>query len=91
MVELYNRRSPIGLFGDEINIRTGQWTSPNTANIKGGSDSFYEYLLKAWKLFGDEDCHRMWEESVAALNQYVALDVTESVTAPPASGTAKPT
>jgi len=31
-VELYNRRSAIGLFGDEINVRTGQWTG-NTANI----------------------------------------------------------
>jgi mannosidase alpha-like ER degradation enhancer 2 len=74
-VALYNRRSPIGLFGDEINIRTGQWTSPN-ANINGGSDSFYEYLLKSWKLFGDEDCHRMWEASLAALNQYVSQTVT---------------
>jgi hypothetical protein len=35
-------------------------------------------MLKAWKLFGDEDCHRMWEQSVAALNQYVADTVTTS-------------
>ncbi|MFZ0273583.1 MAG: glycoside hydrolase family 47 protein [Acidobacteriaceae bacterium] len=80
MVELYNRRSPLGLFGSEINIRTGVWTGPDPgatdANINGGSDSFYEYMLKAWKLFGDEDCHRMWEQSVAALNQYVAQTVT---------------
>lgn len=74
MVELYNRRSAIGLFGDEINIRTGAWTG-KAANINGGSDSYYEYLLKAWKLFGDEDCHRMWETSVAGLNKYVAQDV----------------
>jgi mannosidase alpha-like ER degradation enhancer 2 len=70
-------RARIGLFGDEINIRTGQWTS-NAANINGGSDSFYEYMLKAWKLLGDEDCHRMWETSVAALNQYVAQTVTNA-------------
>jgi mannosidase alpha-like ER degradation enhancer 2 len=80
MVELYNRRSPIGLYGSEMNIRTGQWTGPDPgaldANIEGGSDSFYEYMLKAWKLFGDEDCHRMWEQSVAALNQYVSQTVT---------------
>lgn len=74
MVELYNRRSAIGLFGDGINVRTGAWTS-TTANINGGSDSFYEYLLKAWKLFGDEDCRRMWESSVTGLNKYVAEDV----------------
>lgn len=81
MVELYNRRSALGLFGSEINIRTGAWTGPDPgatdANINGGSDSFYEYMLKAWKLFGDEDCHRMWEQSVAALNQYVAQTVTK--------------
>jgi mannosidase alpha-like ER degradation enhancer 2 len=82
MVELYSRRSPIGLFGSEMNIRTGQWTGPDPgaldANIEGGSDSFYEYMLKAWKLFGDEDCHRMWEQSVVALNQYVSQTVTNS-------------
>jgi mannosidase alpha-like ER degradation enhancer 2 len=71
VVALYNRRSAIGLVGDEIDVRTGAWTS-FTANINGGSDSYYEYLLKAWKLFGDEDCHRMWEVSITALNQYVA-------------------
>ena len=75
MVALYSRRSAIGLFGDEINVRTGDWTG-NTANINGGSDSFYEYMLKAWKLFGDEDCHRMWTESVAALNDYVSQTVS---------------
>jgi len=74
-VAIYNRRSALGLVGDEIDVRTGKWTG-TTANINGGSDSYYEYLLKAWKLFGDEDCHRMWETSVAALNQYVAQTVT---------------
>jgi hypothetical protein len=73
MVAIYDRRSPIGLVGDAINVRTGNWTSV-TANINGGSDSYYEYLLKAWKLFGDEDCHRMWLASVADLNKYVAQD-----------------
>lgn len=73
LVAVYDRRSPIGLVGDGINVRTGNWTSFN-ANINGGSDSYYEYLLKAWKLFGDEDCHRMWLASVAALNKYVAQE-----------------
>lgn len=75
VVAVWNRRSPLGLIGDGIDVRTGKWTS-NNANINGGSDFFYEYLLKAWKLFGDEDCHRMWLASVAALNQYVAQTVT---------------
>jgi mannosidase alpha-like ER degradation enhancer 2 len=68
---VYNRRSAIGLLGSQINVRTGAWIE-TTSNIGGGSDSYYEYLLKAWKLFGDKDCERMWKANVAALNQYVA-------------------
>lgn len=71
VVALYNRRSAIGLFGSEINVKTGAWTG-TISNINGGSDSNYEYLLKAWKLFGDKDCERMWKASVAALNRYDA-------------------
>lgn len=77
VVEIWNRRSPLNLIGSSINVRTGQWTDP-TASINGGSDSYYEYLLKAWLLFHDEDCHKMWLAAVAALNQYVAQTVTYS-------------
>ena len=71
LVELYNRRSPVGLVGSGINVKTGQWTDP-VSHISGGIDSYYEYLLKAWLLFGDEDCHRMWMESIQAVNKYLA-------------------
>jgi ER degradation enhancer, mannosidase alpha-like 2 len=71
VVELYNRRSPIGLVGSTINVKTGAW-SDKTSHISGGIDSYYEYLLKAWLLFGDKDCERMWKESIAALNKYVS-------------------
>lgn len=73
LVELYNRRSPIGLVGAAINVETGEWTS-TASHIGGGIDSYYEYLLKGWLLFGDEDCKQMWENSVAALNRYLAHD-----------------
>jgi mannosidase alpha-like ER degradation enhancer 2 len=71
VVELYNRRSPIGLVGSMINIKTGQWTDP-VSHISGGIDSYYEYLLKAWLLFDDQDCERMWKASMAAVNKYLA-------------------
>jgi len=74
LVELYTRRSPIGLVGSGINIKTGLWTN-ETSHIGGGIDSYYEYLLKGWLLFGDEDCERMWKSSIQALNQYLADDV----------------
>ena len=71
LVELYKRRSAIGLVGSEIDVETGKWTDP-TAGIMGGIDSYYEYLLKASILFGDKDCARMWLESVAAIDKYLA-------------------
>ena len=73
LVELYNRRSTIGLVGAAINVKTGAWTDP-TSNVGGGIDSYYEYLLKCWLLFGDKDCQRMWQSSIEALNKYVADD-----------------
>ena len=71
MVELYNRGSKIGLVGSGINVETGAWTDP-TAGIMGGIDSYYEYLLKAAILFNDQDCRRMWEASLTAINKYLA-------------------
>ena len=71
LVELYNRRSKIGLVGEEIDVETGQWVS-TASHVGGGIDSYYEYLLKGWLLFGDEDCKRMYEASVRALNAHLA-------------------
>lgn len=73
LVELYSRRSKIGLVGDGINVETGKWTGADSS-VSGGIDSYYEYLLKAWLLFGDKDCKRMWDTSIAALNRYDADD-----------------
>jgi ER degradation enhancer, mannosidase alpha-like 2 len=71
LVEIYKRRSPIGLVGTWINVETGEWTDTDS-HISGAIDSYYEYLLKCWILFGDEDCHHMWLGSIAAINKYLA-------------------
>jgi mannosidase alpha-like ER degradation enhancer 2 len=71
LVALYAHRSKLGLVGDSINVETGAWVG-KTSSIGSGIDSYLEYLLKAWLLFGDEDCHRMWKETLAAVNRYVA-------------------
>ncbi len=71
LVELFKRRSAIGLVGSVINVETGQWID-TTSHIGGGIDSYYEYLLKAWKLFGDEECKSMWETHIAAIHRYLA-------------------
>lgn len=74
LVETYNRRSPIGLVGTWVNVETGQWTDTDS-HISGAIDSYYEYLLKCAILFDDQDCRRMWNESIKAINSYLAPDV----------------
>ena len=74
LVETYNRRSKIGLVGEWINVETGQWTNPDS-HVSGAIDSYYEYLLKCSLLFGDADCKRMWTDSIAAINKYLAEEV----------------
>ena len=71
LVQLYKRRSKIGLVGEEIDVETGRWLS-DASHVGGGIDSYYEYLLKCSRLFGDKDCEKMWRESVRALNKHLA-------------------
>ncbi|HSL55436.1 MAG TPA: glycoside hydrolase family 47 protein [Pyrinomonadaceae bacterium] len=71
LVETYNRRSKIGLVGEWINVETGEWTNTDS-HISGAIDSYYEYLLKCSLLFGDNDCKRMWNGSITAINKYLA-------------------
>jgi len=70
LVEIYKRRSPIGLVGTWINVETGQWTDTDS-HLSGAIDSYYEYLLKCKLLFADAECARMWKDSETAINQYL--------------------
>ena len=72
LVETYKRRSPIGLVGEWINVETGQWTNPDS-HISGAIDSYYEYLLKCSRLFGDRECQNMWLESNRAIQKYLRV------------------
>ena len=74
LVGIYNRRSSIGLVGSWINVETGEWTDTDS-HISGAIDSYYEYLLKCAILFDDQDCRRMWTNSIAAINRYLADEV----------------
>lgn len=78
LVETYNRRSKIGLVGEWINVETGSWTNTDS-HISGAIDSYYEYLLKCSLLFGDQDCGRMWNESIKAINKYLADDYRQEL------------
>ena len=74
LVETYKRRSAIGLVGEGINAETGDWTNPDS-HVSGGIDSYYEYLWKSWRLFGDRDCLEMWKSSMPAVHRYLADDI----------------
>lgn len=71
LVETYNRRSPIGLVGTNINVETGKWTNTDS-HLSAEIDSYYEYLLKCSILFGDADCRNMWEDSITKVHTYLA-------------------
>jgi mannosidase alpha-like ER degradation enhancer 2 len=74
LMELASRRSrTTGLVGETISVETGAWVSP-TSHVGGGIDSFYEYLVKCQRLFGDADCGRMGREMLSAVNRYLADD-----------------
>jgi mannosidase alpha-like ER degradation enhancer 2 len=71
---VYERRSEIGLVGTTIDVETGEWEN-RSSHLTGRIDSYYEYLLKSWLLFGDEDFRVMWETSVDAANRHLADEV----------------
>ena len=70
VTEVFNRRSKIGLVGTTINVETGEWQNTET-HISGMIDSYYEYLIKAYLLFDDEDFKKMYDESISAVNKYL--------------------
>ncbi len=71
MVELHKRRGKTGLVGGGIDVETGEWVN-TSAHLSGGIDSYYEYLIKGWLLFGDKDFKTMWDETIVPINRYLA-------------------
>ncbi len=74
LLQVFARRSPIGLVGERLDVETGTWTRTES-HLSAGIDSYYEYQVKGWLLFGDQDCRRMWDSSIVAINRYL-LDST---------------
>ena len=73
MEAVWQRRSPINLLGNHINIQTGHWTAQEST-IGGNCDSFYEYLLKNGVLFGDERSFSLFDEAYSAIILHVYKD-----------------
>ncbi|CAM6075785.1 unnamed protein product [Sphagnum tenellum] len=70
---LWAQRSHLGLVGAHINVFTGEWTHKD-AGIGTSVDSFYEYLLKAYLLLGDEEYLFMFREAYKSVMDYLHND-----------------
>lgn len=55
-----------GLPGNLINIQTGQWVG-HLSGVGAGLDSFYEYFLKAYILFGEPRDLQLFNEAYDAI------------------------
>ncbi|KAI8327718.1 glycosyl hydrolase family 47-domain-containing protein [Choanephora cucurbitarum] len=67
---IWHRRSEIGLLGNVIDIQTGRWI--HTASSTGaGIDSIFEYMLKSYVLFGEQEYKDMFDEAYRALMLHV--------------------
>ena len=60
----------MNLLGNVINVQTGQWIH-TAASTGAGIDSFYEYLLKAYVLFGETEYLDMFSEAYNSVLRYV--------------------
>lgn len=67
---VWERVSDIDLVAEVINVETGEWMH-STSHICAGIDSYYEYLFKAYLMFGDEDLKPIWDRSLYAVNKYL--------------------
>ena len=72
IMAVYSRRSKIDLAGERINVMTGEWMGTES-HISGYIDSYYEYLWKAWKLFGDKDFKKAFDTHNDAIKKYLLV------------------
>jgi len=70
IMAVYQRRSALGLVGEVIDVSSGEWSSTQS-HISGLIDSYYEYLFKCWKLFGDKDFKNAWDTHNAAIKKWL--------------------
>ncbi|CAI9112508.1 OLC1v1012969C2 [Oldenlandia corymbosa var. corymbosa] len=67
--KLWSMRSSLNLLGTTLDVVTGEWIE-YSAGIGAGVDSFYEYLIKAYILFGRDEFWRMFQSAYIAVQKY---------------------
>ena len=66
---VWKHRSRHHLIGTMIDLLTGRWVQPE-AGIGASIDSFYEYLFKAYILFGEDAYLEKWQQAYKAILRY---------------------
>lgn len=64
------RAKSTGLLGNVIDADSGEWIG-RLSGLGAGLDSFYEYLLKSYIMFGDPEDYAMFHEIYRSINQYM--------------------
>ncbi|CAG2180784.1 unnamed protein product, partial [Oppiella nova] len=65
-----SRAVQTGLLGNIIDVETAEWIG-KMSGVGAGIDSFYEYLLKSYIMFGEPEDHRMFTESYQIIKKYL--------------------
>ncbi|OCT83305.1 hypothetical protein XELAEV_18025842mg [Xenopus laevis] len=64
------RSNNTGLLGNVVNIQTGQWVG-KLSGLGAGLDSFFEYLLKSYILFGEDEDLEMFNEAYKSIQNHL--------------------
>ncbi|KAK4886829.1 hypothetical protein RN001_003100 [Aquatica leii] len=67
---LRKHRSPLGLYGNHIDVLTGHWTAQD-AGIGAGVDSFFEYLVKGSILLQKPELMEIFKEAKYSIDKYL--------------------
>ena len=70
MLDLWSRRNVrTNLLGSIINVETGKWVD-SVGGIGANGDSFHEYALKSYLMFGDEEYLEIFVPAYKAVMKY---------------------
>ncbi len=72
MVFIYNQRSVKSMVGTGLSTDTGEWSNPS-AGVGASIDSYYEYLLKSYLMFGEKEYLDMFVDLYSSNRAYSAL------------------
>ena len=72
LLRLWSMRSSLNLLGTTLDVASGQWVEQATG-IGAGVDSFFEYLLKAYVLFGEQHYWHMFADVYAAVQRHLKV------------------